>query len=86
MSRVISVHRSAIPLRDRPQYLQKLCLRKSHYTASGCRFWVFEEAGLAGAFLEFTEAADDTTLTTAHKKWPDRVGDGSRIYREVELS
>ena len=84
--RVLTIHRATIPIAERPRYMEKLSLRKSHYTASGCRFWVFEEAGLPGAFVEFTEASDPDTLVAAHMNWPDRYGDGTRVYREVELS
>jgi hypothetical protein len=86
MTRVLTVHRATVPLAERSRYLEKLKLRKTHYTASGCRFWVFEEAGLQGAFLEFTEAGDHDTLVAAHRNWPDRFGDGSRVYQEVELN
>lgn len=86
MPRVLTVHRAAIPLHERERYLEKLSQQKAHYTASGCRFWVYEEAGLRGAFLEFAEAPDDETLRAAHLKWPDRIAEGSRVYTEVELT
>lgn len=85
MPRFLTIHRATIPVGDRKQYLEKVRLRRAHYTAAGCNFWAFEEAGLPGAFVEFTEAADETTLTTAHATSPTRAGDVTRVYREVEL-
>lgn len=86
MMRVLTIHRATVPIAERARYMEKLRLRKSHFAASGCRFWVFEEAGLPGAFVEFAEAGDHDTLVAAHMNLPDRVGDGSRVYTEVELS
>jgi hypothetical protein len=46
---------------------------------------VFEEASLPGAFIEFTEADDEQTLTIAHANAPHKMMDPSRVYQEVEL-
>jgi hypothetical protein len=46
---------------------------------------VFEETGLPGAFIEFVEADDETTLTVAHANAPHRVLDPGRIYNETEI-
>jgi hypothetical protein len=46
---------------------------------------VFEETSLPGAFIEFTEADDEQTLTNAHAKAPHKILDPSRVYQEVEL-
>jgi hypothetical protein len=46
---------------------------------------VFEETSLPGAFVEFTEAADEQTLTVAHANAPHKTLDPSRVYQEVEL-
>ena len=85
MARVLTVHRTIAPRRDRATYLERLRAKKIYYESRQCRFWVFEEAGLSGAFLEFTEAGDAETLSAAHQNAPDGILDPSRIYREVEL-
>jgi hypothetical protein len=85
MPRVLTMHRATIPVSNRSQYLEKLRARRNHYTSNGCNFWAFEEVGLPGAFIEFTEAADEKTLGAAHIAWPARSGDINRVYREVEL-
>ena len=46
---------------------------------------MFEEAGLPGAFIEFTEAADAAALNAAHANAPDMVFDATRVYKEVEI-
>jgi hypothetical protein len=46
---------------------------------------VFEETSLPGAFIEFTEADDEQTLTTAHANAPHKTLDPSRVYQEVQL-
>jgi hypothetical protein len=80
------MHRATIPANDRVAYLEKLRMRRDHYVSNGCNFWVFEEVGLHGAFIEFTEAGDLKTLQAAHLTYPGRAGDTARVYRELELS
>jgi hypothetical protein len=60
-------------------------VRQGHYVNAKCKFWVFEEASLAGAFIEFAEGPDAATLAAAHAASPDPVLDPARIYTEVEL-
>jgi hypothetical protein len=86
MARALSIHRTTVPAGERKRYLEQVKATKSHYTANGCRFWVFEQTGLSGAFLEFTEAADEKTLVAAHEKLPERLTAGPRVYAEVELA
>lgn len=85
MPRVLTMHRATVPVGDRREYLARLRMRRDHYTSNGCNFWAFEEAGLQGAFIEFTEASDERTLKAAHAALPTRAGDVARIYREVEF-
>jgi hypothetical protein len=86
LPRALSIKRSIVPASDRARYLGRLQARKDHYKRSGCEFWAFEEASLAGAFIEFVEAADAGTLEAAHAGAPEPVLDPARIYTEVELS
>jgi hypothetical protein len=85
MSRALSIQRSIIPAAERAKYLERLRARRDHYVRASCKFWVFEEIALAGAFVEFTEAADAATLTAAHAAAPEPVLDPARIYTDVEL-
>ncbi len=85
MPRALTLQRSIVPAGDRSKFLERLKARRAHYEGRGCRFWVFEEAALAGAFIEFTEAPDAKTLAAAHAAAPERVLDPARIYTEVEL-
>lgn len=85
MARTLTISRTTVPLNERPKYFERLALRKSHYESANCRFWVFEEVSLPGAFIEFTEASDATILSEAHANAPHRILDAARIYKEVEL-
>ena len=66
-------------------FAEKLKRNREYYAAANCRYWVFEEASLPGAFLEFCEAPDHQTLARAHASAPEPMLDPARIYHEVEL-
>lgn len=85
MPRALTIQRSTVPSAERANYTKRLKALHSHYAASNCRFWVFEELSLPGAFIEFTEADDERTLTSAHTSAPFKTLDPSRVYQEVEL-
>ena len=85
MTRSLTMHRTLVRPTDRSTFLERLRVRESYYTAAGCRFWVFEERALSGAFVEFCEAPDVATLSTAHAASPDPILDPARIYSLVEL-
>ena len=85
MPRALTIQRTLVPPPDRERF-QERCKRKAaYYTQANCRFWVFEETGLPGAFLEFFEASDAATLAKAHASAPEPVLDPNRVYQEVEL-
>ena len=86
MPRVLSIHRSIVPLGDRTRYLDRLKARKEHYERAHCKFWAFEETALSGAFIEFVESNDAAALAAAHVSSPEPVLDPHRIYTEVELT
>jgi hypothetical protein len=85
MARTLTISRTTVPLGERGKYFERLSVRKTHYEAANCRFWVFEEVALPGAFIEFTEASDAAILSEAHSNAPHRILDAARIYKEVEL-
>lgn len=78
--------RSVVPRGDREKVLERMRARREYYQGAGCRYWVFEEADLPGAFVEFTEAGDPGVLAAALAGAPDQVRDPARVYREVELT
>jgi hypothetical protein len=86
VARVLTLKRTVVPKSERKRYLERLRLRRDYYKRAGCTFWVFEEAGLVGAFIEFTEAQDAGTLSDAHANAPEAVFDSDRIYKEVEIA
>ena len=58
MPRALTIQRTLVTPPERERFHEKLRRKQEYYTKANCRFWVFEEAGLPGAFLEFFEAAD----------------------------
>jgi hypothetical protein len=85
MPRALTVQRTLVTPPERKKFAERLKRNREYYAQANCRYWVFEEAGLPGAFLEFYEAADPQTLARAHASAPERVLDPARIYHEVEL-
>ena len=86
MARALTIQRSVIPAADRARHLERLRAKRDHYRSRQCRYWVFEEAGVHGAFLEFVEADSAETLTAAHASAPDSPIDATRVYVELELA
>jgi hypothetical protein len=84
--RVLTVQRTLVTPPDRERYAQRLERKREHYQRSNCRFWVFEERSLPGAFLEFFEGPDEATLQRAHAAAPEPVLDPNRVYMEVEFT
>lgn len=85
MPRALSIQRTLVTPNDRDKFAERVQRKHAHYAREGCKYWVFEETGLPGAFLEFFEAPDAKTLARAHASSPERVLDPARIYHEVEL-
>ena len=85
MPRALTIQRSIIPASDRAKQLERLRVKRDHYRAKQCRFWVFEEAGVHGAFLEFVEADSADILKAGHAAAADAAIDATRVYLEVEL-
>ena len=83
--RALTLQRTLVPKGDRDKYFERIRKKRDHYTAAKCRFWVFEEASLPGAFIEFYEADDFESLSRAHAASPDPVLDSNRVYLQVEI-
>jgi len=85
MPRALSMQRTVVPPGDRAKFLERVKVREVHYRAAGCQFWLFEEAALSGAFIEFSEAPDADTLKDAHATAVEPPLDPARIYVQREL-
>ncbi len=85
MPRRLTIQRTTVPNAEREEYFERLRATKAHYRGANCRFWVFEESALRGAFVEFTEADDEESLVNAHATAPNRILDAARIYHELEI-
>lgn len=84
MARVLTIGRTTVAADQRAAFLARVAARRTHYAAAGVRYWIFEEAGLPGAFVEFCEAGDPATLQAAHQAAPDPPTGVNRPYVEVE--
>jgi len=85
MPRALTVQRTLVTPQELKKFAEKLKRNREYYAQANCRYWVFEEASLPGAFLEFCEAPDHQTLARAHASAPEPMLDPARIYHEVEL-
>ncbi|HEX5178949.1 MAG TPA: hypothetical protein VFW04_06450 [Gemmatimonadaceae bacterium] len=85
MARALTMRRSIVPLADRKKFLQKLKSRQKYFVGAGCKFWVFEESDLTGAFVEFIEADDPKTLAQALADASEQPAEAVRIYEEVDV-
>ena len=86
MPRALTIQRSVIPAAGRARQLDRLRSKRDHYRSKQCRYWVFEEAAVHGAFLEFVEADSAEALAAAHASAPDAPIDATRVYLELELA
>jgi hypothetical protein len=86
MNRALTLQRTLVPRGERERFFERMERKRAYYSGANCRFWVFEEAALPGAFLEFFEANDAETLARAHAAAPEPVLDAARVYTEVDLS
>ncbi|MGI8496474.1 MAG: hypothetical protein ACR2OG_02680 [Gemmatimonadaceae bacterium] len=84
MSRSLVLQRTVVPIAERSRFLEQIRARRVHYETARCRFWLFEEADLPGAYIEFVEAADSATLAAALERAPHAYAEAVRIYQQVE--
>jgi len=85
MAGSLTVQRLIVPQHERERYIVRARERRAFYAEHNCRFSVFAEADLPGAFMEFTEADDPQTLADAHAAAKSPPLDAHRIYVELEL-
>jgi hypothetical protein len=86
MPRALTLQRTVVPQGDRERLLARARTLRSHYDAAQCHYWLFEDAELRGAFIEFVEAPDAGVLIAAQRASPHPVGvDPTRVYKEIVL-
>ena len=86
MPRAISMRQTVVPTGDRDEFIERASRSRAHYGGRGCSYWLFEEATLPGAYVEFFEASDRSKLLEAHRDAPQPILESARMYVEVELS
>jgi len=85
MPRALTIVRSKVSRHEREAYFAGLRQRRERLRAAQCNFWVYEDPGEPGLFVEFTEARDADTLIAARTTGSDSEA-GAPILTEVELS
>jgi hypothetical protein len=83
--RALSLQRTIVTPSERDRFLDRARQLREHFSTHDCRYWVFEEAELPGAFIEFTESGNTAALVRALMDAPESVLDPARIYQEVAL-
>jgi hypothetical protein len=84
--RAVSMRHTVVPSADREDFRTRARESRAHYAKSGCRYWLYEEGQMPGAYVEFFEATDRETLARAHKSAHGAEHQSTRVYLEVELS
>ena len=85
MPRALTIVRSKVARHERDAYFAGLRERRDRLRAAQCNFWVYQDPGEPGLFIEFTEARDTDTLAAAHAVVAD-VETPPPILTEVDLS
>ena len=80
------MRQTIVPSGERDEFRNRARQSQAHYAGKGCQYWLFEEASLPGAYVEFFEAKDREALLRAHRDAPQPVLESARMYIEVELS
>lgn len=86
MPRAISMRHTVVPAADTAKFRERARISLAYYSKKGCHYWLFEEATLSGAYVEFFEAGDRATLLKAHGDAPAPIPESARLYVEVELN
>jgi hypothetical protein len=85
MPRALTIERSKVSRHERDAYFAALRERRDRLHAAECNFWVYEDPGEPGLFVEFIEARDADTLA-AGRATVFESNVGAPILTEVELS
>ena len=85
MARALTIERSKVSRHERDTYFAGLRDRRDRLRAAACNFWVYEDPGEPGLFIEFTEARDADTLAAARAAVLESES-SAPILLEVELS
>jgi hypothetical protein len=85
MPRALTIERSKVSRHERDAYFGALRERRARLKAADCNFWVYEDPGEPGLFIEFTEARDADTLVAGRASISE-AEDSAPILTEVELA
>ena len=86
MPRLLVMSERAVTEAERAAYLQTLAVRRERAAAASANFWVFEQEGARGLFLEFVEAGSVDALeraVAASRESGDDVAPAPVVWREA---
>jgi hypothetical protein len=83
--RALALQRTIVTPAERARFLERGRQLRDHYAAQECRYWIFEDSQLPGAFIELTEAGGVPALSAALAGAQEFVIDPARVYQEVAL-
>lgn len=75
--------RRSIDASELNDFYDVIRLRRLYFEGAGCRYWVFQESGAPGSFIEFAEGPDMTTIAAVLRSQSGNAFDGP-MYTEVE--
>ena len=84
MPRALTIERVKVSRHEREPYFAGLRERRDRLRAATCNFWVYEDPGEPGLFIEFIEAHDVETLVAGRAAAFQSAS--APILTEVELS
>ena len=85
MPRALTIERSKVASHERDAYFAGLRDRRNRLRTAACNFWVYEDPGEPGLFVEFIEARDTDTLVAGRAVVFESEA-RAPILTEVELS
>jgi hypothetical protein len=85
MPRRLTIQRTTVPNSEREKYFERLKAAKAHYESANCRFWVFEESALRGAFVEFNRSGRRDRFGECTGNSAPQDFRSGRIYHELEI-
>jgi hypothetical protein len=84
--RALSVRHADVAPERRDEFQRRARRIRTHYVTRGCNYWLFEEDGAPGRFVEFVEAPNRETLVGADAAVPERPDTAAPTYTEIPLS
>jgi hypothetical protein len=83
--RALSMTQSKVSADDRADFRFRAMRARTHYSAAGCNYWLFESDADAGTYVEFIEGPDGETLRRARRMAPG-ADESAPTFTEIPLT